>query len=354
MSTPRDSHGLGYERVDQDPNVAVLIATMDATSRWDATRALRAWERVQLHLTEGERLLDVGCGLGDAALTLGEDLGAVGEVVGVDASMAMLTVAQKRSRGAACHVRFSVGDALALEEPDESYDAARSERTLQWVTDPQGAIDELARVLRPAGRISLIDTDWSTFRLDAGDNEIAAMVREAVRTERGRPSNVGSRLGGLIRAAGFHDVRETTATNVWNDWDPDESPAPDGLFSMRSLADDLVATGQLDHSDTDRFVSTIEGAARRGHFSMRLTMFAAIATAPTRHASGDLGPRRISVATDNGPARLGIDSPERTPPRVPLWLIWGGRSIYFSTRVENDEAAKPAASAVSGRPSRRR
>lgn len=277
---PRDTRGLGYQRVDDDQNVPVLIDTMDATARWNATIELREWERHHLRLAEGECLLDVGCGVGEAALALAEDLGARGRVVGIDVSTSMLSVARERAGVAACPVRFSVGDALALDEPDRSFDAARSERTLQWVTDPQASVDELARVLRPGGRVSLIDTDWSTLRLEVGDSAVAAQVREAMRAERSRPSNVGSRLGELARAAGFEALLETSATQVWTTWNPDNSPAPDGCFSMHSLADDLVATGQLDQSDIDRFVSTIHDAARNGHFSMSLTMFAVIATAP--------------------------------------------------------------------------
>lgn len=128
-----ETHGLGYERVDDDPNVAVLMATMDATSRWDSTRELRAWERDQLELKNGQRLLDVGCGLGEAALALAESLGESGEVVGVDASTEMLRVARGRAGAARCRARFSVGDALALDEPDRCFDAVRSERTLQWL-----------------------------------------------------------------------------------------------------------------------------------------------------------------------------------------------------------------------------
>jgi len=281
-----DPHGLGYKRVDDDRNVPFLVATMDATSRWDAIRELRAWERGRLDLSAGERLLDVGCGLGDAALALAADLGATGEVVGIDASEAMLVAARERAGTAACPVRFSVGDAMALDEPDGSFDAVRSERTLQWLADPEAAVVEMVRVLRPGGRVTLIDTDWSTLGIDVDDREVAAVVREAVRSERDRPSHVGRRLGAMVREAGLDHVAETAATHVWTRWDPDDVPAPDGCFSMRSLADDLVEAGRLDPAGADRFVATIHGAARQGRFSMTLTMFAVSASVPTTSTGG--------------------------------------------------------------------
>ena len=276
-----ETHALGYERVDDDPHVAVLLATMDATAGLEATRRLRAWERDQLRLGVGQRLLDVGCGLGDAALALAEDLGNDGELVGVDASAEMIAVAQQRASAARCRVRFTVGDALALDEPDDSFDVARCERTLQWLTDPQAAVFEMARTLRARGLISLIDSDWSTFALDVGDDDLARRVRDAMQSERSRSSNIGCRLPALVRAAGFEVLAESTATQAWTEWNPDESPAPEGCFSMSSLADDLVDTGQLEAVDRERFVSTIHQAARDGRFSMALTMFAVVAQAPT-------------------------------------------------------------------------
>jgi SAM-dependent methyltransferase len=272
-----DTHGLGYQRVDDDPNVAVLVAAMDDTAGWDATRRLRSWERERLRLMPGERLLDVGCGLGEAALALAEDLGDSGELVGIDASEQMLAVARRNARSARCRVRFTVGDAASLDEPDDAFDAARCERTLQWLADPAAAVAELVRVVRPGGRISLIDTDWSTFAIDVGDEALAAQVRDAMRTERNRPSNVGRRLHDLAAAAGCESLARAEATQTWTTWDPDASPAPVGCFSRASLADDLVARDVLPSGDRERFVATIHSAARRGRFSMRLTMFAAVA-----------------------------------------------------------------------------
>jgi SAM-dependent methyltransferase len=276
-----DTHGLGYQLVDDDPNVSVLLATMDTTAKWEATRQLRAWERNGLGLGRGQRLLDVGCGLGEAALVLADDLGDDGEIVGVDVSAEMVRVARSKAGAARCRVRFTVGDACSLAEPDDSFDAVRSERTLQWLADPIAAVAEMARVVRPRGRVSLIDTDWSTFAIDVGDDDLAAMVRNAMRTERGRPSNVGRRLHDLVHDAGLVPVARAEATQTWTAWNPDETPAPDGCFSMQSLADDLVATDQLAPAERDRFVSRIHQAARQDRFSMNLTMYAVVASAPT-------------------------------------------------------------------------
>jgi hypothetical protein len=98
--------------------------------------------------------------------------------------------------------------------------------------------------------------------------------------ERNRASNVGRRLHDLLGTAGCVPLSSTQATQTWTAWDPDESPAPLGCFSMESLADDLVATGRLATADRQRFVSTIHDAARRGQFLMSLTMFGVVAVAP--------------------------------------------------------------------------
>ncbi len=275
-----ETHALGYERIDDDPNVEVLLATMDVTAGWEATRRLRAWERHQLSLEPGQRLLDVGCGLGSAALALAVDLGTDGEVVGVDASAEMVLGARARASTATCPTRFYVGDALKLDEPDDSFDVVRCERTLQWLTDPKAAVGEMVRVLRAGGLISLTDTDWSTLEIGIGDDVLARRVCDAMRTERRRPSNIGRRLAELVQDVGLELVVETSATQTWDAWDPAESPAPDGCFSMWSLAEDLVDAGQLEVVDRERFVSKIHTAAHDGRFSMALTMYAVVAAAP--------------------------------------------------------------------------
>jgi hypothetical protein len=102
-----------------------------------------------------------------------------------------------------------------------------------------------------------------------------------MRVERRRPADIGGRLAEVARGAGLRPAAQMAATQRWDGWDPDESPAPAGCFSMSSLADDLVDTGHLRPDDRRRFVSTAHDAAREGRFSMTLTMAALVAVAPT-------------------------------------------------------------------------
>lgn len=271
-----DTDRLGYGNVDADPNAEVLLATMDDTAGWSATIHLRAWEAQQLRLTDGQRLLDLGCGLGDAGLALAAALGANGELVGIDASVQMITAARSRASTVECATRFAVGDAHVLDEPDTYFDAVRCERTLQWLREPEAAIAEMARVTRDGGLVSLIDSDWTTFSIDIGDDDTVRRVSKAMNVPRRRPHDIGGRLAELVIGCGLEVVAVTSAEQTWSQWDPDASPAPDGCFSMWSLADDLVDAGSLKADGRNGFVESIHAAARQGCFSMTLTMFGVV------------------------------------------------------------------------------
>ncbi len=267
-----DEQNRGFDAVDEHPDTQMLLDAMDETAQWDATKQLRAWEREQLALRAGQRLLDVGCGLGDAALALALDLGSDGELVGIDGSEVMLAEARARAASATCRVRFAVGDAGALDEPDASFDAVRSERVLQWVPDPDRAVAEMARVLRPGGVVCLIDSDWSTFDIELGDDDLARRVRATFSVDRGRQTTVGGRLRAVAEAAGLVPVAESSATQVWSSWDPDAAPRPPGGAPPGMMAQAMVEAEHLAPGEVDRFIGALQDAARQGRFSQRLTM----------------------------------------------------------------------------------
>lgn len=114
-----------------------------------------------LALRPGEHLLDLGTGTGRYAAAAAQG-GA--HVVGVDTSEAMLSLARARTAGQP--VRLILADAAHLPFPDASFDAALAVTTLCFVADPLPILREVARVVRPGGRLVLGELNrWSLWAL---------------------------------------------------------------------------------------------------------------------------------------------------------------------------------------------
>lgn len=124
----------------------------------------------------GMRVLDAGCGTGDDARLLAGLAGPQGRVVGMDYSSEMIAVARQRAVGANPAVEFVEGDVYRLDFPDGSFTRTRAERLFQHLKDPERALRELIRVTEPGGLIVLLDVDWGTLVIDAGDRDITGRI----------------------------------------------------------------------------------------------------------------------------------------------------------------------------------
>jgi SAM-dependent methyltransferase len=103
-----------------------------------------------------ERVLDLGTGTGHTALAFAA---RVSEVVGLDLTEPMLAEARAlaRAQGAA-NARFVLGDAMALDFPDACFDLVTCRVCAHHFADPGRALAQAARVLRPGGRLLLVDS----------------------------------------------------------------------------------------------------------------------------------------------------------------------------------------------------
>jgi demethylmenaquinone methyltransferase/2-methoxy-6-polyprenyl-1,4-benzoquinol methylase len=130
-----------------------IAPVYDAMNRVMTVGLDRRWRRITVEqaVSPGDRVLDVCCGTGDlamAALAQGAD-----EVVGLDFSEQMLERARRKSSA----IDWIQGDALALPLGNESFDAATVGFGVRNVDDLEGAIRELRRVLRPGGRVAILE-----------------------------------------------------------------------------------------------------------------------------------------------------------------------------------------------------
>jgi arsenite methyltransferase len=109
-------------------------------------------------LHEGQRVIDVGCGAGIDSLIAARMVGASGAVIGVDMTPAMVARATESAARIGCNnVRFEQGLAESLPAPDAWADVVISNGVLNLFPDKLRALQEIARVLKPGGRLQIGD-----------------------------------------------------------------------------------------------------------------------------------------------------------------------------------------------------
>lgn len=198
----------GFQNVTQTGQSEFFFQFLDSADALEEVEAIRATMRERLAVTPGKRFLDIGSGLGNEALRIAELVAPGGSVVGVDKSEMLITEAQRRASQADLPVEFIVGDAQQLDLPDSSFDGARAERVFMYLPDPEQALREMIRVVRPGGRISMFEFDNDGMLIDTPTPDLRDITRRLVRfNSESLPSGpIGSQLPRLFRKAGLVDV----------------------------------------------------------------------------------------------------------------------------------------------------
>jgi ubiquinone/menaquinone biosynthesis C-methylase UbiE len=130
-------------------------AAGDYESLWQAQLAdVRTALLASASLLPGQRVLDVACGTGLVALDAARAVGHDGCVLGIDLSGQMAAAASRRAQERQLsNVSFARMDGETLELPDASFDVALCALGLMYMPDPERALREMRRVLRPGGRL---------------------------------------------------------------------------------------------------------------------------------------------------------------------------------------------------------
>eukprot|EP00897_Mesotaenium_endlicherianum_P007749 jgi/Mesen1/7001/ME000365S06140 len=186
------THGIRrYERVFGDGFVS--------SGGLDTTKELAA----KLELQAGERVLDVGCGLGGSALYMAQHLDA--HVTGIDLSINMISLALERAIGCKCAIEFELADCTLTNYPEASFDVIWSRDTILHIKDKGALFAAFFRWLKPGGR--LLITDYC-----CGSGHHSPDFRSYV-TSRGYHLLSVEEYGRVISRAGFIEVVATDCTH---------------------------------------------------------------------------------------------------------------------------------------------
>lgn len=155
-----------------DPNkIRSMFATI--SSRYDRANTVLSggvhhlWRRKAVRMsgaTDGDEVLDCATGTGDLAIAFRKAVGAQGRVVATDFVPEMLQIARTK----ASDITFEVADVTRLPFEDASFDISSISFGIRNVNDPSRGIAEMARVVRPGGRVMVLEFGQPSGRIFGG------------------------------------------------------------------------------------------------------------------------------------------------------------------------------------------
>jgi SAM-dependent methyltransferase len=227
-----------------------------------------------LALRPGQRVLDIGCGPGLLLRELAQQVGPAGRAFGLDLSEPMLEVARRRCADLG-HVEFATGDAAILPYEDASLDVVVTTQVYEYVPDIPGALAEVRRVLRPGGRVAILDTDYASLVVHTEDPARLARIVDAWDehfVHRGLPRI----LGGQMSDAGFR-LRERIAIPIFN---PDHHANAFSWHLTRLIAGFSAGRRNCSAADAKGWLAELEELGRQGRYFFSLNRYLFVGDRP--------------------------------------------------------------------------
>jgi demethylmenaquinone methyltransferase / 2-methoxy-6-polyprenyl-1,4-benzoquinol methylase len=223
-----DTH-FGFSTVEEQAKAGRVRGVFDSVApKYDVMNDLmslglhRAWKAYAVavaNLRAGDKVLDIAGGTGDLALAFAKKVGVTGRVVHTDINEAMLRTGRDRLLDAGVSLPTLVCDAERLPFPEASFDLVSVAFGLRNMTHKDLALAEMNRVLRPGGKLLVLEFsrvakplekayDWYSFKvlprlgkLVAGDEDSYRYLAESIRLH---PSQ--DELKALMQKGGFGHV----------------------------------------------------------------------------------------------------------------------------------------------------
>jgi ubiquinone/menaquinone biosynthesis C-methylase UbiE len=232
----------------------------------------RARTRAALAARPGERGLDVGCGPGLLAAELARDVGAQGRIVALDRSADMLAAA--RERVGDLRVAFVRTDAAALPLAGAGFDFVVAVQVYLYVPAVAAALGEAARVLRPGGRLVVVDTDWDSCVWLTADRARHRRVMEA-RMGDYADAHLPPRLPRLLRGAGLRLSHAAAIPVLEVRYDPDSFSG--GIIAPTREA--AIARG-MPREEAEAWEADLRGRTGDSDYFFSVNRFLFVATRP--------------------------------------------------------------------------
>jgi arsenite methyltransferase len=220
-----------------------------------------------LALVNGESVLDAGCGTGLLLELEALAVGREGRAEGVDFSDDMLAHARARCGGLE-QVNLQQGSVETLPFEDAIFDALSCTQTLLYVKDMDKALNEFYRLLKPRGRIAIIETDWSGAIINSEDQVVTRKIFDAWGRAVINP-NLPRRLRPVLRQIGFSAPR-VEAIPVLN---ASYSKSSFSANMLQNFAGTARKQGAISDAESDAWLEGIERLIQKDEYFFCVNRF---------------------------------------------------------------------------------
>ena len=166
--------------------------------------------------TTGEHILEVGCGSGILCRLMAPAIVPGGKITGLDISPEFIKIAQGHAISAnlSDSIQWGAGQAEALPFQDANFDGVLAARLLLHVSNPQSVLSELMRVVRPGGRVVVMDWDFETLAVDHSNRELTRRLLHWRCDHHGGNNWSGRQLWGLMAATNLVNLKVVPIVSV--------------------------------------------------------------------------------------------------------------------------------------------
>jgi ubiquinone/menaquinone biosynthesis C-methylase UbiE len=224
----------------------------------------------RLKLRPGEHVVDVGCGPGFLCKSMAAAVGAGGRVVGIDQSDDLIAFATAETGGDP--IEYRKGDASALPVETGAFDVAVSTQVIEYVADADAVLHEMARTLRPGGRIFICDTDFDSWVWRSSDPARMARIMKGWELHCAH-SDLPRTLKPRLEAAGFRAVTVEGYPIINTSYTRD-----DFGYGLSKLIASFLATRGFERAELDTWLADLAAIAAQGgaFFSLNRYFFSAV------------------------------------------------------------------------------
>lgn len=261
-----------FTDVDGASELQWCLDKLDSQHASDYIQKRKQWAFSLLDIRPGQKILDAGCGTGADVIEMAKLSGARAFVYGIDRSFKMVRESKKRAENTGLPISFAVENVLALGLPDRSFDRCFVERVFQHLTDPRKALMELHRVLKPGGRLVIIETDHELVAIDTPYKEINRRFIQW-RSDTLASGDVAHRLHGWLKELGWYKISVEISSQIFTSYAERRKVAP-YLEEIRIAQQMQIVTKE----EADRWSDYLEKAIAEGRYLSTQASFIIAAT----------------------------------------------------------------------------